>query len=289
MKKRANNPIFLLLVLMIITLSGCDLPWSVQNDLSNEEKLQTQVAGTITAMQGSESPEIPQEDSPAPEEHAPIPTQTETLAPTTTLTATITLTPTSEKTMVSVSVDTNCRSGPGTIYDYIGALFVGEQAEVVGQSADGQYWIIKNPDRDGECWLWDQYAEVVGQTAELTVYTPPPTPTPVFDWVGEWMLAIGPTAGPPTGSFFLTITVDDNVLNGYFDLGGGVGVTINGTISNDYLTVSGNWVGPTNEGTFEFFALGVNQFQGNYTDGIVEAAWCGYRSGAGVPSPCYKN
>jgi len=289
MRKNLHVPILLLIIALIFTLSGCDLLLDQQNSLSQEEELQTQVAGTIAAMQPSEEQGITQEVPPSQEENTLIPTQTETITPTITMTATNTTTPTREKAMVRVSVDTNCRSGPGTIYDYIGALFVGEQAEVVGRSADGQYWIINNPDRDGECWLWGQYAEVVGQTAELTVYTPPPTPTPVFDWVGEWMLAIGPPAGPPTGSFFLTITVDGNVFNGYFDLGGGVGVNINGTIGNDYLTVSGNWVGPTNEGTFEFFALGVNQFQGNYTDGIVEAAWCGYRSGAGEPSPCYKN
>jgi len=62
-----------------------------------------------------------------------------------------------------------------------------------------------------------------------------------------------------------------------------------GALSDDYLSISGTWEGPTNNGTFEIFALGVNQFQGNFTDGIVVAAWCGSRGGAGVPSPCYKD
>jgi len=289
MKKSVKIPIFSLLIFLFTALSGCDLLWSVQSDLSSEEILQTQVAGTITAMQGIKSPEIPQEDTTAPEEQAPIPTQTETLSSTMTSMATITLTPTSEKALVSVSVDTNCRSGPGTIYDYIGALLVGEQAEVVGRSDDGQYWIIKNPDRDGECWLWAQYAEIMGQVAELPLYTQPPTPTPSFDWAGTWTLSDGPTTGPPLISFVLTINVVGKNLDGHADLGGSDSLLLSGTISDDYLTVSGTWVSPTNNGTFEFFALGVNQFQGNYADDFDIYAWCGSRGGAGVPSPCYKN
>ena len=57
---------------------------------------------------------------------------TVTLTPSPTITAspTITLTSTLEAPMVSVSVNTNCRTGPDKIYDNIGALLVGEQAEV---------------------------------------------------------------------------------------------------------------------------------------------------------------
>ena len=41
------------------------------------------------------------------------------------------------------------------------------------------YWIVNNPDRPGECWLWGQYASVSGDTSSLPVRTPPPTPTPL--------------------------------------------------------------------------------------------------------------
>ena len=289
MRKNSQTKKYLLILTLIIFLSGCNLPWDQQGGLSNEEQLQTQVAGTISAIQPDDDPQITQEEPPSPEENTPIPTQTETITPTITMTATMTMTATPETPMVGVSVDTNCRSGPGTIYDYIGALLVGEQAEVVGRSDDGEYWIIKNPDREGECWLWAQYAEVMGQTAELPLYTQPPTPTPTFDWAGTWTLSVSSTTGPPIISYTLTIDVDGKNLDGYADLGGGASLTISGTISDDYLTVSGNWIGPTNNGTFEFFALGVNQFQGNYADDVDIYAWCGGRGGAGVPSPCYKN
>jgi len=83
-------------------------------------------------------------------------------------------------TRVSVSVATNCRVGPGTAYARVGALLVGEVAEVVGRSADGRnYWIIRNPDRPGElCWLWGEHATLTGIAGGLPVFTPPPTPTP---------------------------------------------------------------------------------------------------------------
>lgn len=104
----------------------------------------------------------------------PSPTATFTATPT----ATITLTPTSAVPMVSVSENTNCRTGPGVIYDLVGALLVGEQAVVVGKYTVGNYWIINNPNGSGTCWLWGQYATVTGNTLGLPEYAPPPTPTP---------------------------------------------------------------------------------------------------------------
>ncbi|MFA5873603.1 MAG: SH3 domain-containing protein, partial [Anaerolineales bacterium] len=98
--------------------------------------------------------------------------------PSLTPTPTFTLTP--EVPMVSVSVQTNCRSGPGTAYDILGILNVGQTAEVVGRSVYNDNWIIKLPSNPAiTCWLWGQYATVVGNTAGLPIVTPPPTPTPM--------------------------------------------------------------------------------------------------------------
>jgi hypothetical protein len=80
--------------------------------------------------------------------------------------------------MVSVSIDTNCRQGPGTVYPILGALLVGQSAEVVGRSHNSDNWIIKNPNGYGTCWLWAQYATVSGDTSGVPVVQPPPTPTP---------------------------------------------------------------------------------------------------------------
>jgi hypothetical protein len=91
---------------------------------------------------------------------------------------TVTLTPTLGAPMVSVSVDTNCRFGPGNVYEYEGALLVGEQARVTGKLADESYWYIENPDPPPpHCWIWGMYAQISGDTSGLPILTPPPTPT----------------------------------------------------------------------------------------------------------------
>lgn len=82
------------------------------------------------------------------------------------------------KPMVQVSKNTNCRSGPGELYDRVGALRVGEAAEVVGRSADAKYWIIRNPNHpDRFCWLSSKYASVTGTAGALPIFTAPPPPT----------------------------------------------------------------------------------------------------------------
>ena len=114
---------------------------------------------------------------------AAAPTGTPTPSPTLSPTPTLTLTPTPSTPMISVSVNTNCRTGPGDAYDRVGALLVGETAEVLARDPYGQFWYIPNPDRPGsKCWVWGQYATVTGDTSSLPVFTPPPTPTPAANF-----------------------------------------------------------------------------------------------------------
>jgi hypothetical protein len=276
--KREKLTVLRVMILLIILLTtGCNLPNSGQN-LTVDEMVATAQQQTLDAGGG--------DDSSSDQSNNDI-TPTETLQPTVTLTPTVTMTPTQEKPMVSVSVDTNCRVGPGKIYDWIGALLVGEQAEVTGQSMDGQYWVIKNPDQSGECWLWGNYATVTGPITALPKYTPPPTPTPAFVWEGSWTTYAVPTSGP-TETYTMEVAVSDQNFTGVMDLGGGSTAQLTGTISDDNLSVSGNWVSPGPSGTFEFFAFGINQFQGNGDNGTETFGWCGSRGGAGQPSPCYK-
>ena len=110
-----------------------------------------------------------------------------TLSPTPSLSPTPLFTATPAVPLISVSVDTNCRVGPGKIYDRVGALLVGETAEVAGIDPTGRYWYIRNPDQPGGfCWLWGEYATLAGNTGALPIFTPPPTPTPLpsFDIAG---------------------------------------------------------------------------------------------------------
>jgi hypothetical protein len=99
-------------------------------------------------------------------------------SPTASATSTPTATDLPSHPLISVSMDTNCRQGPGQVYDYLGSLKVGETAEVFGRDPTGKFWFIRNPDAPGYCWVWGEYATLVGDTAPLPVYTPEPTPTP---------------------------------------------------------------------------------------------------------------
>jgi len=80
--------------------------------------------------------------------------------------------------LISVSQATNCRTGPGRAYDRVGALLVGQVAEVIGRNSSGEYWYIRNPNQpNGFCWLWGEFATLTGNTSALPIFTPPPTPT----------------------------------------------------------------------------------------------------------------
>jgi hypothetical protein len=91
-----------------------------------------------------------------------------------------------------VSLATNCRDGPGKVYQYKGALLVGQLAEVLAGEPSGKYWYIQNPESPGDfCWVWGEYATIAGNTLHLPIYTPPPTATLTFT------PAATPTQPPP--------------------------------------------------------------------------------------------
>jgi hypothetical protein len=152
-----RNKVTLLLSLFLITaLSACNLP-SAQGtptpDIDLTVTAQLQLLDTAT-------PGFP----------------TETATPE--FTSTPGFTPTPSATTVTVSVNTNCRTGPSTQYDLVGGLNVGQTAEVVGKnSAVANYWVVRLSG-GAVCWLWGQYATVTGNTANLPEYPVPPTPTP---------------------------------------------------------------------------------------------------------------
>ena len=174
------NPILLFASVLLIVSLACVLPGTATPDPNfiNTAIAQTIAAGVTQAAPSNvptlvESPTITQTSTP----------ELPTLTPTETLTPTLVFTSTPLVPLISVSVATNCRVGPGRQYDRVGALLVGEVAEVYGRDPTGAYWYIRNPDSGPEfCWLWGEYATLVGNTGNLPVYTPPPTPTPAPDF-----------------------------------------------------------------------------------------------------------
>ena len=111
-----------------------------------------------------------------------------TVTPSATLPPVILFTPTPSVPLITVSVDTNCRVGPGKVYTRVGWLLVGQVSEIYGRNPAGDYWYIRNLNQNTEyCWLWGEYAIVSGNIAALPIFTPPPTPTPVPNFMATYV------------------------------------------------------------------------------------------------------
>lgn len=158
---------------LIFSIFACNMP-SITAPTPDALAAFTAAAQTVAAAV-SQTLVAPASQQPSPVEEW---TTTPSFTPSPTLTPTITFTSTSAIVTISVSVDTNCRIGPGKVYDLLGGLFVGETAEVFGKNASGTYWYVRLPNSSTYCWVTGQYATLLGNVAFLPIYTPPPTPTP---------------------------------------------------------------------------------------------------------------
>jgi len=208
---------FLSFGILVLLALACNLPASQQvappatSPGGNADIIGTQTALALTqaALESNPNP-----NPNTPQESSPEATGTATSTPTITPTGTPT-TP-----MVSVSVGTNCRTGPGIAYEYLTALLVGEKAEVVGKytSVSPPYWIIKKGSIT--CWLWGEYATVEGNVAGLSEMIPPPSPTPTY------------TATPTTPPGDLSII--EIIMKTNFEIAVRVKTTPNGSLSGDF-------------------------------------------------------
>ena len=166
-------------LILLVFASACNVPGvttagQVATNPPAAVPLDTQVAQMVAATMAAQT--VPANVVAASPTSAPTNTPQFTFTPS--LTPTLTFTFTATVPTVSVSVNTNCRNGPGEPYAILGVLMVGQTAEVVGQNPVSGSWIIKLTSAGPTCWLSNIYATVTGNTAGLPVVNPPPTPTP---------------------------------------------------------------------------------------------------------------
>lgn len=155
-----KSPITLSIILLWLASLACGGTAAVPT--LDPNAAQTAIVETIVALQMHTTPSAP------PTVTLELPTMT--ASPTTTPEAT----GTPSIPIISVSVDTNCRLGPGKDYERVGILLVGEITEIVGRDATGQYWYVRNPDIGVEfCWMSGEYATVSGNYVALMIQTPP--------------------------------------------------------------------------------------------------------------------
>jgi hypothetical protein len=85
----------------------------------------------------------------------------------------------------------------------------------------------------------------------------------------------------------MTSSVNGRNFTAVENIPAGDPILLSGTISDDWLSVSGTWTSGTDSGTFKFYALGADQFNGNSKNSET-MMWCGGRGGASTPDPCLK-
>ena len=156
----------LLAAATLLILAACNLQFAVpagevdRASTATLAALATQVAGTLQAI------------PPAPSD-TPIPPASETPTP---LPTSI---PPTQEGMARVNENTNCRTGPGTVFDHDYTALKGSALRIVGRTTAADYVIVEVPGEPGHtCWLWTRYVDVSGDLSLLPISTSPPTPTP---------------------------------------------------------------------------------------------------------------
>ncbi len=130
----------------------------------------------------------------------------------------------------------NIRSGPGTNYPVIGAARYGDEGEIVGRNANGDWWAVAAPSLPGGIgWVSADFvlATNAGNVPIIAAPTPPPTRTPI---------PIPPTPTPmpqatATPVAVISFGADRTSINR------GECITLNWSVQN----VQGVWVYPQGE------------------------------------------
>lgn len=236
---------WLIALILVINLTACNLPFHIEAvtpdvnatvaaEVALAQIVETRVAQTMVAGNSS-SPSINTATNTL--EAQPLVTSTPSLTPTTTFT------PTPEGIFLSVSKDTNCRTGGSyTSFPIAMTVKAGQVVEVVSRNPENNSYIIINPDDiTTTCWLWGQYATLTGNSASLPVSTMHPTPAPTLT----------PT---PTNSFSLSYVGLQNCgLNYTFKML----ISNTGNLTWQYIQIS------TNDATTAF---STNHASNNFED-----------------------
>lgn len=146
-----------LIFLLVIIVSSCNSPETSPTNPPAASLLSNTPIATV----------VPVTETPIPIETllalAELPTATET----STSTPSVTLASPREQPV-------NCRVGPDISYAIIGALLVGNQAEVIGKNPDITWLYVRNPsDPSNNCWLSVDFINVDGPVELLPVVGPP--------------------------------------------------------------------------------------------------------------------
>lgn len=95
---------------------------------------------------------------------------------------TVTVTPSPSPTpglpFAIASANSNCRSGPGAVYDVLGYLIAGDRTRIRGRDLPTYWWVVDQMDGTGTCWVANNLTDEEGDLSQVPVVPAPPTPIP---------------------------------------------------------------------------------------------------------------
>ena len=177
--QRSSSKLYIVVSLLILLSLACNLPSMAKSVGGPDEtaRIELSVRETMAALDGDLVSEAEDQSGQDSDTLEPDITDTPSLTPT------VTDTPAPDVAMIYASANTNCRTGQGTVFQWLVSLEEGDESEAVGIDTSGNYWYIRRPDNPSQlCWLWGKYATPSGPWESLPVYTPIPTPTPGADF-----------------------------------------------------------------------------------------------------------
>ncbi len=183
-----SKSLIIVLVLMLI-LQACNLP-------SN---------APVTETPSTEPTQTPSATQPPPTE-----TPTQTALPTDTPLPTFTSTPT-VPIVFPKDVAVNCRYGPGTVWVVLSGLSVGQSAQIIGRSADFNWWYVVDPlNGSKNCWVAGSVVNTAGNLSPIPVVeTPKASVTKVTVKIDPTTISVPGCIGPIPASK-ITGTIETN-------------------------------------------------------------------------------
>jgi hypothetical protein len=183
-------------------------------------RLAVDIGAKSPRIQAYLQPTVPPRPTPSPlppptATPQPTLTPTETAAPTEApATATLEPTPaptgtaTPEAPRAVAESDVNLRGGPGKQYPLVGKLQAGQEADIIGRNASGDWWQL---DWDGQAWVAGTVVKIVGPLDTVAVArdipAPPPTATAAPAKPTQPPAAVAPPPPPKASSPYVVKSV----------------------------------------------------------------------------------
>lgn len=98
---------------------------------------------------------------------SPVPMATDTHAPTST----------PVPPMLMVGGDIPCYAGPGPDYETVATISIVITVEVLSKDSKGDFWIVKTPDGNNQCWIESKYSTIIGQANTIPALAAEAVPT----------------------------------------------------------------------------------------------------------------